>query len=1236
MALLGTVLAASAEVVQRAAAPAGSVIQRKSGEEVLFIDLPPWRSVDVNQDLLPGDILRTNAEGHLAILFADNTQIRVARNSTLVVKKVGEAADTVLGLEAGEIWVRAERGGEGLTVETPAAAAAVRGTEWSLSVDGSKTSMIVLEGTVELFNPQGSVSVKRGEGAVAYIGQAPTKTVIVDPDDREQMLFYLSVRNAFNFMPASPLSSTRMRDERVRIGAVPEQSRNAEDWLTLAEVALSYEGKRAALEAAAHVRRSRLSAAQKARLDLVDALVAGAENRYAEAARLFAQAAPRLDPKRRAVALYGGYFARSLADPTRAERPPVISGGGPYAAIAEAWATGFLKDISAAVDVLKRAEQRYPDDPTLPAVHAQIALLMDYRQQAKEAIARSLAIDPDDPTALEARANYKAGFESDLEGALADLERAVAVAPGSTTIWNALGLVQSARHAEREAEAAFKRAIELDPYDPVSYANLAIFYLDQDRVGDAKVLIDKALEVDPGFSFGLVARGRYHMQTGELDKGMQDLLAGSAANPSYSQGQLLLGAGYYESGEKEPAEQSLENADRLDPNDPVTTNFETAIAIDQYDSDRAIESAQETLRRGRARGGDFASLSANREEGSLVNEAFRLQGLDAWGRYYGDAMFDPFSATGYVDQSLAGSVNSFFVDLLPNGSVLTDPQSNSSSFSSLFQGLLLDPLMLSGRSRTANLFRRPFIEGSVGGGFTNNGADEWEPTWSGELQGYQSTPIPWSFYANVTADKVEDFRSETTPGVPVPTAQFDLDFETLGGIGYLTAKPTPYDRVVLFANATKNEPDLLGGVFLSVPPVPGIPLGPPGFTATLLGSTYDRTVEENSATGGLGWSHTIGHRNVVNAAVFLSGFKRQSNEGAVLLLDTPLGVFGGATTERTDLEQQGWVGAVNHAYGVGDLTLRYGAEGGTLDVSSNTTTTSTLIPPITIPLPPIPLGTTTDSSDVNLTVGRAYIDALYEITPDLKVEAAAFGTRLDGDGISIDRFEPKLGVAWAPADGHWLRAGFMRESAGFGTPTLSPVGVVGLQSVQVPLALNGYSDTFIARWDAEWSSHFFTSVDYQHQDLSNISIVNPGLIDTLDLTDASVDRVSATANVWLGHGLGAFGTLAWADSQNQTPGADGSVPFIPELAGRVGFTWVNEANVKITVAGTYVGERQGDLTGSELADFWTGDAFLTWEPFDKRFELQLAGYNLFDQDFDLAPGVPGWGRSFAGSLKIRF
>ena len=63
----------------------------------MFIDLPSWRGIDINQDLLPGDVLRTNASGHLAVLFADHTQIRLGRNTTLLVKQVGAAEDTCSG-----------------------------------------------------------------------------------------------------------------------------------------------------------------------------------------------------------------------------------------------------------------------------------------------------------------------------------------------------------------------------------------------------------------------------------------------------------------------------------------------------------------------------------------------------------------------------------------------------------------------------------------------------------------------------------------------------------------------------------------------------------------------------------------------------------------------------------------------------------------------------------------------------------------------------------------------------------------------------------------------------------------------------------------------------------------------------------------------------------------------------------------------------------------------------------
>ncbi|MEX0405989.1 TonB-dependent receptor [Aquibium sp. LZ166] len=1210
---------ALSEVLARKATPAGSIIARKVGEEARFIEISDWRTVELHQDLLAGDVLRTNALGQLAILFSDRTQVRIGRNTTLVVKNVGDASDTLLGLRSGTLWARAERGGEGLTIETPAASAAIRGTDWTMSVDADgRTSLVVLEGLVELSNEFGSVSVAEGEGAVASIGQAPSKVVIVDPDDREQMLFHLTLRGAFVWMPASPLRTPEMRREHERLTAVPEAARSAEDWVTLAETERSFGEPAVSRSAADRARALALTPQQKARLDLLDALRHGAEQRYAEAAGLFERAAPKLSGDRRAVALYGGYFARALAYPDRVERPPAIRDGGPYAALAEAWAAGFLRDIAAATDILREAERRFPDNPTLPAARAQLAMLLDDREQTKEAIDRALSIDPDDTTALEARANYRADIESNLDAALADLERAAEISPGSSTIWNTIGLVQSARRANREAEQAFLRSIELDPYDPVGYANLAIFYLDHDRTRDAKRLIDRAIEIDPSFDIALVARGRYHLQTGEIDAAIEDLLAGTTANPAYAQGLLVLAGGHYEAGDREPAEQALENADRLDPNDPVTSIVETAIAIDDYDSDRAIASAQEALRRARARGGDYSTLSANRDEGSLLNNAFRLQGLDAWGRFYGDAVFDPFEGAALVDQAVSGTSDPF-VNQLRFGDDPVEPSPSDFGFSSLFQGLLMSPEMLSGRSRSANLFRRPFFEGAVGAGFTDTGDDT---GWIGkaEIQGFSTTPVPWSIYAEFDARETDEFRERTEPGGDIPYVGFELGTEIVSGLGYATVRPTLDDRVVTYLNVSRPEDRLSNALTLLDPRVYGFD-----------GILYDRSIGSEGIEGGVGWSHTFAYRNVMNAAYFASDVKQTSSEQIVSFVDfggvpVPIGLRDYDVSAR----QRTHVGALSHSLGLGDLTLRYGVEGGTIGVSRTETLYEN---------PPDEEMTLSQAYDVGF--GRAYVDAVYEFGPNLKAEAALFGTWFGGL-LDVERLEPRLGVAWAPVHGQWLRATYSRESEALTTTTLAPVAVLGLQPNAAPLDVGGYVDTFAARWDAEWSHRFFTSVDYQHQELYGLSIPVPGSLSPIGagdgFEDGRIDRISATANLHLGHGFGLFGTAAWSDSENRTPGATfgSALPFVPELSGRAGITFVHPSNLKVTLSATYIGERVGDASGTLLDDYWTADAALTWEPLDKRFALELAGYNLFDEKFDVATSTPGWGRTFVGTFKVRF
>ena len=312
----------------------------------------------------------------------------------------------------GTVWARAARGGGSLTIDTPAAAAAIRGTDWSLTVNGDRTALIVMEGTVELANPQGSVTVRQGEAAVADSRPEADQDHPGPPQGpRADAVLSVAARRLHLAAGLAPRQSRAMRTVRSRIADVPPTRRSAEDWLTLAETSLSFDGRQAASDALAKARGMGLSARQRARADLVDALIAGAQKRWPEAASLFRRAQPRLEGARRTTAQLWQRFSRRRS-PTRQRRrrfrrrrpPPTVRS----ARSARPGSPASSRIPKAALAVVRAAGKRFPDSALLASAEAQLALLTDDRDIARAAAARGLAIDPDDPWAIQADAYVRA------------------------------------------------------------------------------------------------------------------------------------------------------------------------------------------------------------------------------------------------------------------------------------------------------------------------------------------------------------------------------------------------------------------------------------------------------------------------------------------------------------------------------------------------------------------------------------------------------------------------------------------------------------------------------------------------------------------------------------------------------------------------------------------------------------------------------------------------------------
>jgi outer membrane receptor protein involved in Fe transport len=326
--------------------------------------------------------------------------------------------------------------------------------------------------------------------------------------------------------------------------------------------------------------------------------------------------------------------------------------------------------------------------------------------------------------------------------------------------------------------------------------------------------------------------------------------------------------------------------------------------------------------------------------------------------------------------------------------------------------------------------------------------------------------------------------------------------------------------------------------------------------------------------------------------------------------------------------------SANHAIGFGDVTLQYGfdAQAGRtradLSVLQIVTTTAGGAPNV---------AQTRDTGDFQ--AGRAFADLFWRPSDRFEAQAGVQYNVLDIDGATDDgsRILPRIGIGVSPFEGHWIRAAYRKESMLPVSFTLAPITTVGLVSNELPATLGGTWETMALRWDAEWSPRIFTAVEYQHQNARALDLPVASTLDTFPIDKASVDWLAATANVWLGYGIGVFGTIGATETEIEAgQGAGFDVPLIPRRFARAGLTFVHPSRVKFTLAETYIGERMGARGGLPLDDYWTTDASISWESPDRHLFVSATVLNLFETDYRLSPLVAGPGRTFAATMKTRF
>lgn len=136
--------------------------------------------------------IRTGPDGSATLQFADDSRVLVRRDSELQLQTsqetlLGKANLVSLSLVRGsvenQVTPRGDSGGR-FEIHTPAAIAAVRGTQYRVSVDGQTMRTEVLTGAVNVANRTGQVTAQAAQGTVAQSGRSPVAPIALLPAPR--------------------------------------------------------------------------------------------------------------------------------------------------------------------------------------------------------------------------------------------------------------------------------------------------------------------------------------------------------------------------------------------------------------------------------------------------------------------------------------------------------------------------------------------------------------------------------------------------------------------------------------------------------------------------------------------------------------------------------------------------------------------------------------------------------------------------------------------------------------------------------------------------------------------------------------------------------------------------------------------------------------------------------------------------------------------------------------------
>lgn len=854
-------------------------------------------------------------------------------------------------------------------------------------------------------------------------------------------------------------------------------------------------------------------------------------------------------------------------------------------------------------------------DPMATALLGRALTIAGRTADARQLLDAGIGKHPGHPEIALALADL-ARLDGDGDLALRLFAEVSRARPASHEAWFGVGRIQVEKENIAPARQALDEAIRLAPDAPGYYGERATL---EALTGDpqaARKSFNEALARQPDDYLALTGLGILQLKTGETDAALVSFLKAGLIEPRFARSQLYAGVAYYQLGNRRRALESVQKAAELDPKDPLPYVMLGMMHGDALELRAAIDDA----RQAQLRMPYLKSLNQvlNNQKGSAtVGAALAAQGMEEWAHAYAVDSYNPYWAGSAL----------FLADRYPDG---------FNKNSELYRGFLLDPTVFGASNRFSSLVAVPGHYGSVG--LRSQVADFGQNALQVAANGLTNTNVPFAY----------SLVAETAAGHANPnTAQAHGQNLTLG----LGVKPTHALGVFYFGTRTNVD-----GHFNAV-------ANPAA--ASLTNDSFNQKVTRQD----IGASYRIGPANEVmlklgrgaqatrlNGALFQAGQAASLNAtfAAVPVL-LPFKAAGTLDDYSTRIDQSDL--QLRHAFDLApDARLAWGLERAKEERELNFVRTFKSNRAVA-PLFPARL-----SSNANreLESTDAYVSVWSRVHPQIEIQADFVHQRFSADTLLTDKLDlvgignlltvptlehdvfsennPRLGLAWAPSDGHKLRAVYQRWRHSAGSGSLGPVDTLGIPVEDRLVESGGLLKRMRLQYDWQTARDSFLQAFVDKRRVSNLQSATTPLFkvfgvaeldslrarkpvfgepfDDLEKTPGfgkgQVSSLGVAGNWLLSRQLTLASRYTYSSSQNDMAAFAGNdVPFIPKHFVNIAAFWQVQGSWLVGLSSTYRSARFSDEANAVGLDAgWVFGISSFWETDDKRWSIEAGLNNL--------------------------